>query len=236
MNHETVKADSIAEKHIRDILRIVLGHGPGRRAMVVYDRRCSLSLRLTEAYRACLPDAEFVDFDTVETQSILSSLERLSPSDLVILIQSTSFRLEAFRIRVELFNRSLKVIEHPHLSHISGSEELFYIDSLAYDPAYYRGVGGILKDRLERARRGVIDSGGEELVFDSGFEPVKMNVGDYRNMKNVGGQFPIGEVFTEARDLEAVNGSVRIFAFGDTGFRLNRPENPSRSRFAGAES
>ena len=45
-------------------------------------------------------------------------------------------------------------------------------------------------------------------------------------MKNVGGQFPIGEVFTEAQDLEAVNGRVRIFVFGDTTFRVNQPETP----------
>ena len=45
-------------------------------------------------------------------------------------------------------------------------------------------------------------------------------------MKNVGGQFPIGEVFTEARDLESVNGRVRVFAFGDTSFAVNKPEKP----------
>ena len=45
-------------------------------------------------------------------------------------------------------------------------------------------------------------------------------------MTNVGGQFPIGEVFTENRDLEAVNGRVRIFVFGDTTFTVNKPEQP----------
>jgi len=45
-------------------------------------------------------------------------------------------------------------------------------------------------------------------------------------MTNVGGQFPIGEVFTEAQDLEAVNGRVRIFVFGDTAFQVNQPEKP----------
>lgn len=45
-------------------------------------------------------------------------------------------------------------------------------------------------------------------------------------MTNVGGQFPIGEVFTEAQDLETVNGRVRIFAFGDTTFSVNKVETP----------
>ncbi|MEG2963342.1 MAG: hypothetical protein RR860_11695, partial [Janthinobacterium sp.] len=33
-------------------------------------------------------------------------------------------------------------------------------------------------------------------------------------------------VFTEAQDLEAVNGRVRIFVFGDTHFMVNRPDTP----------
>jgi leucyl aminopeptidase (aminopeptidase T) len=87
-------------------------------------------------------------------------------------------------------------------------------------------VGLALKQRIDRAQHGMLDSGGEQLVFGSPFESAKLNVGDYREMHNVGGQFPIGEVFTEARDLEAVNGRVRIFVFGDTTFRANRPPQP----------
>ena len=45
-------------------------------------------------------------------------------------------------------------------------------------------------------------------------------------MTNVGGQFPIGEVFTEAQDLEAVSGRVKIFVFGDCNFMVNKPVNP----------
>jgi aminopeptidase len=144
----------------------------------------------------------------------------------VVLIQSTSFRLDAFRIRVELFKRSLKVIEHPHLERMTGEEALTYIDSLAYDPVYFRGVGNALKARLDRAEIGIIDSDGAQLIFPSGFEPAKLNVGDYRNMHNVGGQFPIGEVFTEARELESVHGRVRISIFGDTTFSVNKPDQP----------
>ena len=85
-----------------------------------------------------------------------------------------------------------------------GPEGLIYIDALAYDSDYLRGVGAALKERLDQAQRCVIHSGGEQLVFSSGFETARLNVGDYREMKNVGGQFPIGEVFTESADLEAV--------------------------------
>ncbi len=228
-----------AARHLSDILSIAIGYTESQSAVIVFDRQCPLATILAEAYRRCLPRAVLIDFDSVTPESILASFSRLAPSDLAVLIQSTNFRLEAFRVRVELFKRSIKVIEHPHLSGIRGPAEISrYLDSLAYDSLYYRGTGTALKERIDRAKSGVIDSGGGQLLFEGGFEPAKLNTGDYSRMANVGGQFPIGEVFTEARDLEAVNGRVRIFAFGDTSFTLNKPDKPitleiSRGRVAG---
>lgn len=193
---------------------------------MVWDAQCDLAIALTDAYRRCLPDATFIGFNSLTAKLVLAEFERLSRGDLVVLIQSTSFRLDAFRIRVELFKRSIKVIEHPHLARMRGEEAQTYIDSLAYDRDYFRVVGNALKARIDSAQAGVIDSGGEQLVFASGFEAAKLNVGDYRNMHNVGGQFPIGEVFTESKDLEAVNGRVRISIFGDTAFTVNKPDHP----------
>lgn len=219
-------AVDMAARHLADILSLAFGHAHPHAAVVVFDTRCDLAVALTAAYRRCLPDASFIDFDAASPQPILDTFAALAPSALVVLIQSTNFRLEAYRIRVELFKRALKVIEHPHLARMPGQQALYYIESLAYDPAYYRGVGNALKARIDRARGGVLDSGGERLVFASPFESAKLNVGDYSQMKNVGGQFPIGEVFTEARDLQAVNGRVRIFVFGDTSFTVNQPATP----------
>jgi aminopeptidase len=220
------EAVDAAEKHLRDVLAIAFEHAHPRAAVVVFDARCDLAIALTEAYRRCLPAATFIDFDAVSPEAVTAAFAQLVASDLVVLVQSTNFRLDAYRIRVELFKRDLKVIEHPHLARMPGLQALYYIESLAYDPAYYRGVGNALKARIDRARCGAIDSGGERLVFASPFEPAKLNVGDYSDMKNAGGQFPIGEVFTESQDLEAVNGRVRIFVFGDTSFSVNRPEQP----------
>lgn len=213
-------------RHVRDILALAILHDATQRAIVVFDSRCELARALTESYRRSLPTASFVDFDAVSPAAILEALATLAPSDLVVLIQSTSFRLDAFRIRVELFKREVKVIEHPHLSRMRGDEALHYLESLAYDPAYYRVVGNALKARIDRASSGMVDSGGERLIFGSAFESAKLNIGDYSGMKNIGGQFPIGEVFTEACDLEAVNGRVRIFVFGDTAFTVNKPDRP----------
>ncbi len=221
-----IEVVALAEKHLRDVLLFAFNHSNEHEAVVVFDTQCELSLILTAAYRHCLPEANFIDFDASSPEEVLAILAPLLASDLVVLIQSTNFRMDAFRIRVELFKRELKVIEHPHLARMQGQEALTYIDALAYDPAYYRGVGNSLKKLIDGASYGVVDSGGERLVFSSSFESAKLNVGDYSEMKNVGGQFPIGEVFTEAKDLEAVNGRVRIFVFGDTSFAVNKPPMP----------
>lgn len=222
-NNEAV---NVAELHIRDILSLAIMYTSQQKAVVVMDTQCQLAIILTEAYKRCLPEANIIDFYAGEPEDVIAAFASLQPSDLVVLIQSTSFRLNAFRLRVELFSQSLKVIEHPHLTRMQGEEEKYYIESLAYDPAYYRAVGNALKQRIDSASRGIVDSDGEQLVFDSSFEEAKLNTGDYSDMKNIGGQFPIGEVFTEAKDLEAVSGRVRIFAFGDTTFSVNKVEKP----------
>jgi len=225
---ETIPDSAVdtARNNVRAILSEAIEHGPQDAVVVVSDSQCELAVALTEAYRRCLPDGQFIDFDDVPSEDVRAAFDPLKPGSLVVLIQSTSFRLAAFRIRLELFKRSIKVIEHPHLARITGAERLVYIDALAYDRSYYRGVGAELKARIDRARVGVVDSGGEQLVFRAGFEPARLNVGDYTGMVNVGGQYPIGEVFTESTDLEAVNGRVRIALFGDLAFTVNRPEHP----------
>jgi aminopeptidase len=231
-----------AQRNVRDTLALAIGHAAPHAALIVHDTRTDLNRALTEAYRRVVPEARFVDFDTVAPDDVLAAFAGMAAGDLVVLIQSTSFRLEAFRIRIELFKRGLKVIEHVHLSRMPGQQGLHYIDSLAYDAAYYRGVGHALKARIDSAQHGVVDSGdGERLVFGSPFESAKLNIGDYSGMNNIGGQFPLGEVFTEARDLEAVNGRVRIFVFGDTAFLVNKPSTPvtliiEKGRVAGAEN
>jgi aminopeptidase len=230
-----------AESHLRDVLALVVEHSAEQAALVVYDTRSDLARALAEGYRRNLPGATFIDFDSVDPGVVLAAFRRLRHADLVVLIQSTNFRLEAFRIRVELFKLGLKVIEHVHLSRMPGAQGAHYIESLAYDAAYYRGVGQALKARIDGASSATVDSGGETLVFASKLEPAKLNIGDYSGMNNVGGQFPIGEVFTEAQDLEAVNGRVRVHVFGDTSYLVNRPTTPitleiERGRVVGTEN
>ncbi|MEA1982192.1 MAG: hypothetical protein U9N39_01505 [Campylobacterota bacterium] len=216
-----------ARENIKGIIKDVFEHTQEQNAIVVYDTNSTISKVLYDAYKKSLPAAQFIDFDATEPQEVLEFLNSLNESDFVALIQSTNFRLDAFRIRVELFKRQIKVIEHPHLNRMRESEVPCYIDSLYYDKEYIRGTGRALKAKIDTASCATIESDGESLYYDSPFESAKLNIGDYSQMTNTGGQFPIGEVFTEAKELEALSGRVKIFIFSGTSYKLHIPETPA---------
>ena len=216
--------------HVRSILRLAVEHPPGKGALLLFDRESPLAARLASAYREALPGAPAIEVPAAPRDETDAAIGRLVPGDLVVLVESDRFFPEEHRFRVRLFDRGLAVVEHPHLARIAGDETPAYVDALAYDPAYYRTVGPALKSRIDRASEIRVIGGGAELVYASPFEEAKLNVGDFRGARSVGGQFPIGEVFTEPQDLSAVDGDALLFAFGDSDFRVAAPERPFRVR------
>ncbi len=204
---------SNAAKHLHDILEHAIQFTPDHTALVIYDNDAPLTRIVVDGYRANLPTESFLDFATTNAAEVLARFESMKPDDLVVLVQSTNFRLNEFRLRIELFKLGLKTIEHIHLSRIDASQFDTYVESLAYDPSYYRPRGKELKRRIDTCTGVVVECPGTTLVYESAFEPTKLNTGDYAEMKNVGGTYPIGEVFSEPCDLSKVNGEVRIFAF-----------------------
>lgn len=210
--------------HVSAMVTCALEHAPPERALVVFDEQAGLTQILTEAYRATLPHATFMSFDSASKSEVIAAFNDLHPRDLVVLIQSASFRLDEFRIRLHLFEKGLKVIEHTYLRRNTEENWGTYINALAYDPSWYRTMGPALKTALEHTQELRITTNGAELTVVGGLESPKMNIGDYTGMKNVGGSFPIGEVFTEARDFAAMNGSVMLYGFAGPDFCMNRYE------------
>lgn len=217
---------AIAERNIRDIVALSMMHRPDQGAVVVTDDQCELSRLVAEAYALALPNALRVKFYSRSREELMQAFTGAVPGDLIVLVQSTSFRMEGFRIRVELLKRGLKVIEHSNLSRIAPDEYPTYLDALAYDPEYYRGVGGALRDRLDRAQSARIEGDGATLSYDSAFEPSRINTGDFSTLKNMASTYPIGEVFTEAKHLERVKGRVKLHCFSDTSYVINPVERP----------
>lgn len=213
-------------KNLQDVLKYAIEFTSDRKALIIYDRDSELSALLADGYHEALPEAMMLDFHTTTPEAVRAIIDTLAPKDLVVLVQSSSFRLNEFRFRLELFNRALAVIEHPHVSRMQGEQIAIYIDALAYDPEYYRVTGSALKERIDRAQKVVLECDDATLTYDCAFEPTKLNVGDYRALKNTGGQFPIGEVFTEPVNLEGVNGTVKLFAYADANFHVQVSPEP----------
>ncbi len=215
---------TIATRNISDIVRLSIEHKPEERALVIFDTQYGLTNILTEGYRNALPEARFIDFDTLEKSAIIEAIDAMQPNDLVVLIQSSNFLLNEFRIRLHLFQKKLKVIEHTHLHRNSEDVWDVYINALAYDPSWYRVIGPKLKAKLESTQELRIKGGDVELVVTGGLETPKPNLGDYAGMENIGGTFPIGEVFTESRDFSRMNGSFMIYAYAGGDFSVNMHE------------
>ncbi|MEK9152928.1 MAG: hypothetical protein AAB692_06195 [Patescibacteria group bacterium] len=202
------------EKNLADIVHLAIRHRLASKALVVFDGQTPLSRLIADGYRAALPEGIFIDFDDAEPGAVLAAIEALTAGDLVILVQSASFRLNEFRFRIELFSRGLATIEHLHLGRSSSDEQMeVYVDALAYDRNYYIGLGHGLKKKLDAAKMVTVRCRGTTLAYEGGMEPAKLNIGDYSDMKNVGGTFPIGEVFSEPTDLSKANGEAMLFGY-----------------------
>lgn len=210
----------LAAKNLSDILRDAIRIRQDEHALIIFDTHAPLAQIITEGYRRAIPHGEFLDFDSVTPDDVQQRIIALKPHDLVVLVQSTNFRLNEFRLRIELFKRELKTIEHLHLERLPENQFETYINALAYDVNYYHPLGHGLKTQLDKAEQATVECAGTKLIYSGGFEDTKLNIGDYSQMKNVGGSFPIGEVFTEARDLTRVNGDALVFAFAGDDHRV----------------
>lgn len=214
----------ILEKNILDTLRYAIQYKNGEKCLLIYDERSLLSKLLATVYKKVIPHADSIHFDETSPDQILKRVDELPKSTLVILVQSTSFRLNEFRFRIELFKLGMKVIEHAHLERVKEGEFEVFAEGLAYDPLYYQRAAVFLKPKIDQCHQIRVLCGNTELRYDSAFEDSKLNIGDYTFLKNVGGQFPIGEVFSEPKHLTQVNGELEIFAFGDKDFSIHRCE------------
>jgi aminopeptidase len=221
MNPKNQKLIETAIKNIKNIIEFSIKHTSDQKALVIYDTQNGLTKILLEAYRNVLPNASFLDFNTLEKSDVLDEFNLLKSGDLVVLLQSSNFRLDNFRIRLHLFNLKLKVIEHMHLYRNDESVWDVYVNSLEYDQGWYNQMGHKLHNVLSKTQLFKIVSGDKLLEVGDGLEVPKLNIGDYSGMDNIGGTYPIGEVFTEAKDFDKMNGSVMVYAFANQDFTIS---------------
>jgi len=199
--------------------------------LIIYDTQSLLARQLFEAYSAVLTAARSVDYYAQDPENVKALLPEFKAGDLVVLIQSTSFRMSNFRWRLELFNLGFKVIEHAHLGVNKDDEAQNYLDTLVYQGDFYKKNADYLKPLIESAKEILVECfGGTRLIYKGGMEEVKKNIGDFTGLRNVGCGFPIGEVFSEPLDFEQVNGEMMIYAFANKEHRVVFAERPFKLR------
>jgi hypothetical protein len=95
---------------------------------------------------------EFTNFNHHTAGDIFAHLATLKAHDCVILVQSQQFRLNEYRLRLELFKRNIKTIEHVHLNIVKSEEYLNYVESLAFSPVNYRDLALRIKDKVDKCQ------------------------------------------------------------------------------------
>lgn len=192
--------------------------------LLVYDTQCPLARTLSDAYKDVMKqyNHKTIDFNVRSEEEILGEFEALPEKSLVVLVQSVSFRMTKHRLRADLFRKGHQVIEHVRLSYNKEEEIENYLNSLKYDTPFYLEMSAKIEKLLQGKVPIVYESGdGLKLVVDSSYEKPIKNTGDFSGQVSGSSAFPIGEMFTEAKELAKINGSIVVFAFPNQNHKVS---------------
>jgi len=205
-----------AQQNGGDILHKNYTIPPDQFILLIYDTNSLLATILTEAYGKCIANYQhqMIDFESEGEETVIKTFTTLPPHSLVILVQSTSFRMTKHRLRADLFRAGHKVVEHTRLGYNKDEQVENYIQSLRYDTPYYVKASTEIEQLLLKNDFLHIESDdGKVLEVHSSFEKPVKNTGDFSQMEIISAGFPIGEIFTEAQELDKINGDVVVFGF-----------------------
>lgn len=215
---------TVLTQALSDILAKNIRLAPEERILLVYDRQSNLSSILSDAYQnvlAKLPNqSEVIDFDERSSEEIINKLFSLPRESLVILVQSTNFRLSEFRIRLELFNKGINCVEHNHLGYILDDQFETFYNCLTYRGDFYRRVSDTIMPMIAASRETLVESENGSILRFGPMETARANIGDYSHAAQRGSFFPIGEIFSEAQDLTDVSGVMMMEAYPDDRFQV----------------
>ena len=175
--------------------------------VVVYDTDSALSTRLVEEFKLAYPQGTFHLFG----EDTKPFLDALTPT-MVVLIQSSSFRITKDRLRVDLCLKGHKVMEFVRLERVQNVN--VYLEALRFDSPRYRALG-----RWVSSLDGPITITSGDCTFTvPESDTWKFNDGYFDKLYSAG--FPIGEAFTEAKDLDSTNGTLKVFGFPNMDIKL----------------
>jgi len=202
-------------QNVKDILEKNYQITPTQYILLIYDLQSPLSTQLSQAYQEAIKTYphESINFHEVHEEFILTKFQNLPKRSLIILVESGSFRMTKHRLRADLFQQGHMVIEHARLSFTTEDQIEHYINSLNYDTPYYLKTCNKIAQLLKENKLITIKSNNNlTLTIDSKYEESIKNTGDFTENPNASAGFPIGEIFTEAKELDKINGQVLVFA------------------------
>ena len=196
--------------------------------LLVYDLESPLSKLVADAYIKNLDniDSEIIDINTVNKEELIKRLWALKEHSTVILVQSTNFRLDNFRIRLQLHNNGVWCLEHNHLLYMKGDEYETYADAISYMTPYYDEISNKLKDLADNAEEmKFICHNWSVMTIKGWFDNMKQNTWNYE-WKKRWGTLPIWENFNEATDFDSVNWELSILIYPWMDFQINKADKP----------
>jgi aminopeptidase len=203
--------------------------------VLVYDRNSILSEKISEAYIKNIKNIEnknsnfikkilknfwfekanfeIIDFDKIDKEKLKEKLLNLPEWSTVILVQSTNFRLDKFRIRLNLHNRWIWCLEHNHLSYIKDHQLENYADAIKFRSPYYDAISAWLKEKADKADEIIFECHDwSKLIWTWWFEDMKQNTWNY-DWKKRWSTFPVWENFTEIKNFDNLNWELSIYTF-----------------------
>ncbi len=206
-----------AQQHVQDIIEKNYQTTKDTFILLVYDEQSPLAKLLSKAYQAVMSDYRHLalNFDTEGEDKILAAFASLPAHSVVILVESISFRMTKHRLRADLFRAGHKVVEHARVSYNKDDQIQNYINSLAYHTPYYVKASNAIEQLLITNNSLKIESGNGkyQLHVNSAFDEPLKNTADFSDNPSASTGFPIGEIFTEAKELDKINGEVVVFGF-----------------------
>jgi len=212
-----------ATKNIKDILITNYKIKNKDKIILVFDEKSTLSSILKEASKNAIKElkneSEFLDFYSYEDSNEIAEyvFNNTKKEDIIIIIQSTSFRVSKYRWRNELCNRGLKVVEFGHLNKVCENEIPVYIKSLDCDFEHYKKITSKIIPLIDKAKEiKFVSMDNSVLKYEGKMDRCIKNSGELWEQTNWTTRFPIGEIISESLDLSTLNGLAQIYAFPET--------------------
>jgi len=156
---------------------------------------------------------------------IKNKLLNLEENSTVVMVQSTNFRFDNFRIRLNLHNRWIWCLEHNHLWYIKKDQYQTYADCIKYRTPYYNALSNWLKEKADKATEVKFECHNWSILiwksddWNLCFEDMKQNTLNF-DWKRRWWSLPWWENFNEIKNFDNLNWELSIYTFPWEDFQI----------------